>query len=58
MDLDTVVMDVADALVAVDRSGQPFKQFRPGVGPYGEPQLVRLIAAHLSPSKVLGQRCH
>jgi hypothetical protein len=26
----------------------PFKQFQPGAGPYGEPQLVKLIMRHLS----------
>jgi len=47
MDLRNVVADVADALVGIDTSGIPFKQFQPGVGPYGEPQLIRLIAKHL-----------
>jgi hypothetical protein len=47
MDLQTVVADLADALAAIDGSRIPFKQFQPGVGPYGEPQLVRKIAEHL-----------
>jgi len=34
--------------VSIDRSGQSFREFQPGVGPYGEPQLVRLIAGHLN----------
>ncbi len=46
--LRQVVEDVADALVAVDRSGQPFRSFKPGVGPYGEPQLMRLVAGQLN----------
>lgn len=48
MDLHDVANDVVDALVTIDASKQPFKGFQPGVGPYGEPQLVKLIAAHLN----------
>jgi hypothetical protein len=47
VELRTVATDIADALVAIDRSQVPFKQFQPGVGPYGEPQLVRKIAEHI-----------
>ncbi|MGB8029955.1 MAG: hypothetical protein WCF30_09860 [Terracidiphilus sp.] len=39
---------IAEAIESVDRSGVPFKNFQPGAGPYGEPQLVRLIATYLS----------
>jgi hypothetical protein len=39
---------VADALVEIDNSGRPHRGFQPGVGAYGEPQLVKLIAAYLS----------
>jgi hypothetical protein len=48
MDLEEVVSDIADALVYIDRSGQPFRTFQPGVGPYGEPQLVLRIASYLN----------
>ncbi len=48
MDLQEVVTDVMAALIAVDSSRRPFKHFQPGVGPYGEPQLVKLIAGHLN----------
>jgi hypothetical protein len=48
MELRELVADIANAVAAVDRSRIPFKQFLPGVGPYGEPQLVRLIAKHLN----------
>ena len=48
MELERVVADVADALVAIDRSGVPFKAFQPGVGPYGEPQLLRAVAGRLN----------
>lgn len=46
--LPTVVDDIADSVVAIDQSNTPFKQFRPGAGPYGEPQLVRAIAERLN----------
>jgi hypothetical protein len=48
MQLDQVIRDVADVLVAIDQSRAPFREFRPGVGPYGEPQLVRAIAQRLN----------
>jgi len=51
MELHQVVTDIADALVAIDASGTPFKSFLPGVGPYGEPQLVRLVAKKLNDSQ-------
>ena len=43
-----VISDVADALADIDRLGQPFRSFQPGVGPYGEPQVVKLIASRLN----------
>ncbi len=46
--LHEIVEDVADALVIVDRSGQHFRSFKPGVGPHGEPQLMKLIVSHLN----------
>jgi hypothetical protein len=45
--MQRLVDDIADVVRTVDRCGTPFKQFRPGVGPYGEPQLTKLIAQHL-----------
>jgi len=50
MDLERVVTDVADVLKIIDSAGVPFKGFQAGVGPYGEPQLVKLIAEHLNRS--------
>lgn len=47
MDLSQVVRDVADALVNIDSSGVPFRTFQLGVGPYGEPQLLRAVVAQL-----------
>jgi hypothetical protein len=46
--MQQLIEDIADAIRAVDRCGTPFKQFKPGAGPYGEPQLTKLIAAHLA----------
>lgn len=48
MNLDELLTDVTAALVGVDASQQSFRTFQAGVGPYGEPQLVKLIAAHLN----------
>jgi hypothetical protein len=48
MDLERVVTDIADVLKIIDSSGVPFKAFRAGVGPYGEPQLVKLVAEQLN----------
>jgi hypothetical protein len=48
MELDSVIEDILAALIEVDRSGTAFKSFHQGVGPYGEPQLLKLIAAHLN----------
>jgi hypothetical protein len=44
-DIDTIVQDIADILKRIDSSRVPFKSFQPGVGPYGEPQLMKLVAA-------------
>jgi hypothetical protein len=48
MELLQVVSDIADILVAIDSCGVAFKDFQPGVGPYGEPQLVKLVADRLT----------
>jgi hypothetical protein len=48
MDLQVVMSDVAEALVAIDATGIPFRNFQPGVGPYGEPQLLKRIADYLN----------
>lgn len=55
MDLEAVVNDIADVLKGIDSSRvqfkssrPPFKEFQPGVGPCGEPQLVRLVAESLN----------
>jgi hypothetical protein len=48
MELEDVAADIAESIVRVDSSREPFRAFLPGVGPYGEPQLVRLIVRYLN----------
>lgn len=48
MSFRKLVSDIADGCVKIDTSGVPFKSFQMGVGPYGEPQLVGLLANHLN----------
>lgn len=48
VELEEVLTDVAHALAALDACRKPFKSFQPGVGPYGEPQLLRIVAASLN----------
>ena len=47
MDLSTFVDDFADALAEVDRSGLHHKQFRPGIGPFGESDAIRAALLEL-----------
>jgi hypothetical protein len=37
INLEDVTADIVAALVGIDKGRVPFKQFQPGVGPYGEP---------------------
>jgi len=46
--LEYIVESFADALVAIDSSRIPFRNFAPGVGPYGEPQLLLQVATRLN----------
>jgi hypothetical protein len=48
MDLQEIVHDITQAIQQIDTSAVPFRSFRPGVGPYGEPQLLKLIANYLN----------
>lgn len=48
MDLQQVVSDILEAVVRIDKSREAFRAFQAGVGPYGEPQLVRRIADYLN----------
>jgi hypothetical protein len=54
--LDCVVEKFADAVVAIDSSGIAFRSFSPGVGPYGEPQLLSQVARHLNAALPCGGR--
>jgi hypothetical protein len=47
-ELSELVSDVSNCLHKIDASGISFKAFQAGVGPYGEPQLVKLIAEQLN----------
>jgi hypothetical protein len=47
VELSQVVGDIADSLIDIDSSGVSFKGFHPGVGPYGEPQLLRAVVERL-----------
>jgi hypothetical protein len=49
--LVNLAADIADAIVAVDRSEIPHKPYAPGVGPYPERKLVKEIATRLAGKK-------
>jgi hypothetical protein len=46
--LESIVEAIANALVDIDASGIAFRGFLPGVGPYGEPQLLAAVAGRLN----------
>jgi hypothetical protein len=46
--LSQLVTDVSNCLCEIDASAICHKNFQPGVGPYGEPQLLKLIAEKLN----------
>lgn len=48
IELERLIADVASALISIDRCGAPFKEFKSGVGPYGEPQLLAAVARFLN----------
>jgi len=48
MKLEDTIADIADGLAKIDAQRIPFRAFQPGIGPYGEPQLVKLIAEYLN----------
>ncbi len=53
MDYIDVVKTIADILKAFDAEKPVFKEFQPGIGPFGEPQIVGMIAR-----KLLAQGIH
>jgi hypothetical protein len=48
IELQQLVEIIADTLVFHDGLRKPHKQFLPGIGPYGEPQLVRIVSDALN----------
>ncbi len=42
-----LIEDIANGCACIDARGIPHKNFQPGVGPYGEPQLVKCIQDYL-----------
>jgi hypothetical protein len=48
MKLEEVVTDIAGGISALDAAGNRFREFQPGVGPFGEPQLVKQVASYLN----------
>lgn len=48
MTLYEIVAAISNGVARIDASQAPFRAFQPGVGPYGEPQLVKLLAAYLN----------
>ncbi len=48
MILEETIADIADGLAHIDATAAPFRTFQLGVGPYGEPQLVKLLAGYLN----------
>jgi hypothetical protein len=62
MNLNELVADVMSAIIEVDAARVSFRAFQPGVGPYGELQLVKAVAAYLNripkyPGSVRTKRC-
>jgi hypothetical protein len=51
LQLAELVDDIANALYAVDASGRSHKQFRPGIGPFGEADAVRAALEWLKSTK-------
>lgn len=37
----------SEAIDHIDKSGSAFRDYQPGVGPYGEPQLLKLMVSYL-----------
>ncbi|UCC80651.1 MAG: hypothetical protein JSW64_04630 [Candidatus Zixiibacteriota bacterium] len=54
-----VVKIIAKILKDFDSEYPRFKKFKPGIGPYGEPQIVKIISRKLSRSGILAKtrRC-
>jgi hypothetical protein len=55
MDYCEIVKTIADILKEFDAEMPIHKAFRPGIGPFGEPQIVRVIAQRLSAKGIAAQ---
>jgi len=57
MDLNQIVNHIADQLKDLDSTRPVHKHFQPGIGPFGEPQILKEIAQRLS-SKGIASQTH
>src|SRR3989304_2047529 len=48
MEFQEIVMTIADILKRFDNEKPIHKAFQPGIGPFGEPQIVNIIAKKLT----------
>lgn len=55
MNYSEVVVSIADTLKEFDAERPTHKAFQPGIGPFGEPQIVRVLAQRLSAKGILSQ---
>lgn len=56
MELENISSDILEALHFIDSNGEKFKNFQAGVGPYGEPQLIKKIVDFLNDQKYYSPR--
>ena len=47
MEYKELVISIADILKEYDSENPVHKNFQPGIGPFGEPQIVKIIAERL-----------
>jgi hypothetical protein len=55
MEYSDIVKTVADILKEFDSESPVHKSFRPGIGPFGEPQIVGIIARRLSAKGIVSE---
>lgn len=48
MELRNIVCDIADVLKSFDSEKPIHKRFKPGIGPFGEPQLIKEVSSRLN----------
>jgi len=49
--MQEIIRDIADALVSIDSSRIPYHNYKPGVGPYSEPTLIKKVRDILNENK-------